>query len=514
MIHLINITALPPGSTTPTTLRFCSGAAGFVSTPSDTPANAVWRPGVNVAYHFTRELFGGSDAGASRVGAGEIELTNDDGRLDLYDYQDWGLDGQAVQVLAGEAGQGLSQFVPVFKGVVESVEFSWKAMTLNIRDRQKELDQPLPIPKYAGTDSGATGVEGKDDLKGKVKPLALGSCANVTPVFVNSSSVIYQVSYRAVQGIPAVYSNGSALTHDGDSADAAALAAASIASGHYRTCLALGLFRVNTTAGTKITADVLGDSQGGYVDTLAGTIGRVLAIRGWSAGADWSAASLSALASAAPAVIGLYDDSGAKVRAILDALCAGAWAWYCPDRLGVMHFGQIVAPSGTPVLTITDTYHQNLERVSDDITGAPWGLVTCKFGKNWTPMKDNDVAAVVGADRRAWLAEEYRAATSTTDGAPDATVTARHPLAEQVEFESLFSVRADALAEAQRRAAFRASPRRAFRFTLDPKYASSLELGDVVALTSRRQGLSGTLCVVSGLEELPAKSRTEVTVYA
>ena len=176
LICLVNIWAVPPASTTPQALRFCSGGIGFVTGPMDTPANTKWLPGLQYPYHIKREIFGSSNAGSSRTNSGDIVLVGMDSRLDIYDCLDWGFDGQKIEVFIGDPTQPFTNFVQVFRGVCESVNFSWQKVTLNIRDRQQELDKPIPlIPKYLGTNAGTTGIEGgPDDLQGKFKPLALG----------------------------------------------------------------------------------------------------------------------------------------------------------------------------------------------------------------------------------------------------------------------------------------------------------------------------------------------------
>jgi len=198
----------------------------------------------------------------------------------------------------------------------------------------------------------------------------------------------------------------------------------------------------------------------------------------------------------------------------MDQICAGPWAWYCPDRLGVMRFGRVEAPSGSPVAHFTDDYHLELERDTSDLTGAPWGLVTMRAERNWCVQKDNGVALGLSADRLAWLAQEYRDATSTSDGQPDPAILARYPLTETAgaQFTGLFTSHADSLAESQRRALFRSVPRRSFTQRVPTEYGQRLELGQCVALTSRRFGLASTPFTICGIEDTDA-GYVEVKYY-
>lgn len=525
MIYLVNITALPPGSTTPQVLRFCAGVPGFRTGPSDTPANAIWIPQLGVPYHISRTMFGGNDAGGSQVGDGTIELNND-GTLDLYDFQDWAFDGQPVEVFAGTDGQTYAQFQRVFKGVIQAVEHQWDTMVIHICDRQQQLNLPIPgLPKYLGTNSGSTGIEGlSTDIMGKFKPVALGNCKNVTPVLVNTSVNIYQVHYRQVQDIPAVYMAAVSITKGADYANETLLAAATIAGGTYATCLAKGLFRINAALGQQVTADVLGDAVGGYVNNCADILGRLLTLQGWSAGTDYDATSLATLKASNSAEMGIYDTNGASVLSLMDQACAGPWAWFCPNRQGVTIFGRVQAPSGSPVATFTDSLMMDLARISNDITninvnsgsnattGNPWSLVTLNYGQNYTVMSGAQIAGAVATTQVNWLAQQFRQATSTTSGQPDATVLARHPLAEQVTATTPFVAQSDATAEAQRRAAFRSATRRAFQFKVDPAQANSVDIGSTVALTSARFGLAASLFTVTALNEQTDQQYVEVTV--
>ncbi|MGH2173878.1 hypothetical protein ACQ1Z4_14290, partial [Enterococcus faecalis] len=86
-----------------------------------------------------------------------------------------------------------------------------------------------------------------------------GSPQNISPVLLVPASLIYQAHDGAMQSIDAVYDRGAPLTGAGDVADYAALAAASVSSGQFKTCLALGLFKLGSAAAGTVTADVKGD---------------------------------------------------------------------------------------------------------------------------------------------------------------------------------------------------------------------------------------------------------------
>jgi hypothetical protein len=437
-------------------------------------------------------------------------LANDDGRLDKY--SGWSFEGQRVVARAGLPGWSYAQFQTMFVGTVKDIERTRKKFTFNCRDRQEELNDSLPIPKYLGTNVGPTGIEGTSaDLKGKFKPFALGDVRNMEPMPANTSKGIWQVHFRSCQDIPAARSQDAPLTRDADYADEVELAAATVAAGHYATCLSKGIFRTPATA--EIRADVLGDNVGGYVNTMAGCGRRVLDVRGWAAGTDYSATDLATLDAKNSAVIGYFDPDGSKAKDIQDEIFGGGWFWYGQDRLGLMRFGRVEAP-GTPLTKLTDAANIELdETTNSDLAGTPWSVATCQWGRNWSVMRDSQLTGTITADRRAWLAQQYRSATSTTDGNPDSTILARWPLAQPYTFTSLYVNEVDAKAEAVRRAVFRALGMSLFTFSRDWWMGQTLEIGQTHGLWSGRFELAGRPVVISGIEDVGSANQVRFTCY-
>jgi hypothetical protein len=73
---------------------------------------------------------------------------------------------------------------------------------------------PLQTTKYAGSNVLPAGREGVEDLKGKPKPVCLGSVFNIAPPCVNTSKLIYQVNDGAVASISAIRDRGVPLLPD------------------------------------------------------------------------------------------------------------------------------------------------------------------------------------------------------------------------------------------------------------------------------------------------------------
>ncbi len=203
-----------------TTLFFAT--QGFTSAPTDTYPSEFYSPVMKSPGNLSRSMFAGpaTTKGASRVGLGDIVLSNGDGALNYL--RTWGLDGRTITVKRTETykmNPVYSDFSTVFVATMQQAEVGRDQVRIKLRDLRYSLKQPLQTTKYAG--SG--GLEGGADIKDKEKPVTLGAPHNVTPVNVNGPKLIWQVHDGALQSIDAVYDRGISL--------AAGLALISRASG-------------------------------------------------------------------------------------------------------------------------------------------------------------------------------------------------------------------------------------------------------------------------------------------
>src|SRR5574343_255681 len=189
--YLVDISA--HNGTSVTTVRFCSGK-GYTTLPTDPPANTFYEPRISQPGILKTLMFSeGKTNGASQVGFGEIVLSNPDGGLDyLIDY---GFDGRDI-VIKKLLATGVILTLMACSG--EQAVFSNKEVLLRIKDPMNLLAVPIQPNKYAGTNALPAGVEGTSDIQGKPKPLVFGRVANVTPVCVNTSRLIYQMQDGAM----------------------------------------------------------------------------------------------------------------------------------------------------------------------------------------------------------------------------------------------------------------------------------------------------------------------------
>jgi hypothetical protein len=192
------------------TYRLCTGT-GFTSTPTDSPPNVFSEPRIIQPGLFRQSMYAqGTTSGASSGANGETVLLNGDGGLD--NLMDLGFDGQRYVLKEGYVGTALSQFATVITGAIEQAEFSWDRLSLRLKDRTMEMNVPVQDQMYAGSNSLPDGLDGTIEIKGKIKPILLGQCNNITPVCINTAKLLYQLNQGAVFSIPKVCDNGVELT--------------------------------------------------------------------------------------------------------------------------------------------------------------------------------------------------------------------------------------------------------------------------------------------------------------
>lgn len=457
IIYLVEVAAYTGSAEE--TFRFCTGI-GFTSLPTDSPANTFYEPRVEHPGLFRQDMFSpGATSGGSSGGYGEITLINTDGGLDAF--IDYGFDGRRCVVKQGYQSQSLAEFATVITGTVEQCETSWNRVTLRLKDRSVELDVTLQDAFYAGDNALPAGIEGTSELKDKPKPMLYGKCNNVTPVMVNTSKLIYQISGNALSAVSAVYDNGVVLTAGSTAyTDQADMEANAPAAGEYRVWLAGGCFRLGSSPAGTITADAV---QGATAaDRTAGQIIKqiVTAKLGSNQIVEQSIITLD---TQAPYVVGYYTGhDSVTAKTALDAICASVGAWWGFDNSGLFWSKQLTPPDASQsLMTLTEAEILSLDRTAtaDSDKGVPIYKVNLDFSKNWTVQTSGLAGSVsddqllfedtdptqLTEDRRNLLGMEYIRTSAT-----DATVQTKHLLAPEMTVQTTIDSLTDANNEADR----------------------------------------------------------------
>ncbi|MGE0290342.1 MAG: phage tail protein [Bradyrhizobium sp.] len=454
----------------------------LITVPGDSPANQQFLGSLDQALRFRRSIVQQDGFGGFIVGQGELVIQNADGAFDDLPLR-YALDGRDVEVRHGRKTDRYDDMLVVFKGVAADGHVDEAALTVPLQDYSFRLEAPLNANRYGGTG----GADGGEDLAGKRKPRALGYVQNVAPPLVVPNLLIHQVNDGPVEAIEAVYVRGVALNAGADHADYAALAAASVSSGDFHTCLAEGFFRVNFVLEGEVTADVEGDASGdGYVETRAGLVKRVLELA-TEVPTDATGLYLPAFAAfeaSDPNAVGWWadhNDNSNVADAIANLIGPAAWAGFRRDgRFEAMRFD---LPSGPPHWRCDKTLIRNIkrERLPDGLAPPPWRW-RVPWGRNWTVIADP--AGSVSEARRAFLAEEVRYANAEA-----AAVKVDHPLAlERTVTGAAYVSQAAAEAEAERLLALHRKSAALYRLTFDLR-PLTLDVGDVIEGTYPRWDL-------------------------
>ena len=491
MIYLAEIAAYDPSVPGVIALRYSTGQ-GY-NHPS---APGFFEPRLADPGQIARSMFAARTTfGAVAIAKGDLILANVDGGLDaLLDY---GFDGRALTIKAGDDRAAYSSFTTVFTGTMLPPRFSLTEVQMRLRDRLDELTKPLLTATYAGTNVLPAGVEGEDDIKGRVKPRAFGVVREIAPPCTNTARDIYQASDGPVSSISAVYDNAIALTAGATYASQADMEANAPAAGLYRVWPAGGMFRLGAPPAGQITCDL---TQGATsADRTTAQILKAIALAAGISSGDIEAGDVTALDASHAGVQGIWIVDGQTAQQAMEAIAAGAGAWFGFDRLGHLRMGALDAPSGTAAATLKRLTTDVLAE-ADTIDLLNFALVTGDDGDDGLPtyrvtleyqccntVAGNALDGTITSGRRNFLAAAFRKVI-----AEDTAVQTGHPRAPELSIRTLLDVVTDAQAEADRQLALRKIRRdRATATVRADATAAALDLGSVVSVSVARFGLSG-----------------------
>jgi hypothetical protein len=476
------------------TLRFGEQTINTVAT--DSPAHTTYKGLIVDAGQLSRSVSILGQLSESRGGA---TLNNADGSLDaLYNYG-WGRAYRFKEL--SSKGALVSEAPIVASGVCLGLDSSapFTEIRLRFRDAMEKLKTPLLTERYLGTTTDGTvhTAEGDITQKDKLKPLILGSRANVTPVQVDRFNLVYQVSYKAVSLIR-VYDRAVLLTSTTDYADLAALLSATIAAGSYGTCLALGLFKLGDSPVGLITADVeVGTTATRSAARVAQQIIDILNDDG--AGIEVDQDSFDDLHTFNPAQVEIYVDSNTNANELLVSVLGWIRAGVDPGADGVLRVFPTAVTAGTAerTFTIRDMIESNFAFVvnpQDEGGSTPaWSFVV-KYGGVQTVQEGSELdGTAADSDRIVLVAEATQSAT-----AQDADVLDVYPNAVEITIETGIRLQADAEAVAASYLTFYKVRRDRNSFTV-PASIGRKDLGSLQAIQMSRFGYTaGKNCVVVG----------------
>lgn len=489
---------------------FYLSTSGFVTEPSDTPANQDFKPVLKQPASIGVSAFAsGQTSGSSELQAGDTKIVNVDGAFD--GWKDYGFDGRRVVIRSGEPGEAYpSAWRTIFTGVAASATVGLRDVVIKLKDKAHTLDRPVLTDRFAGTNSGSVGLEGfPGDIKGQLKPRLYGLVREISPPPVNFNNQTYRVSDQPVAEIK-VYDRGDEITFAGDHATSALLVASTIAGGEFETCLAEGLFRLGAIADNSlITADVTESSVD--ADMTVGNYLQTLALASGLTADEINADDVAQLNFLAPYVVGDWIDDDRSFRDEMDRFAASVGAWWAFDTSGVLRMGQLASPSAlVDHAFIEADVLLGFERDVADGDGVPVWRVNVRHSRFYT-TQTSDVAGSVTDERRGELAQEYR-----TFSAEDASVKFQFLNARELNIDSLLADEADAEAVADYLLALHKVRRDLFEVPVKVAAFAEANTGLIrsVNLTHSRFGLAaGRDLIVLGYDLDLARNRVTMKLW-
>ncbi|MBX9747855.1 MAG: hypothetical protein K2X34_13200, partial [Hyphomonadaceae bacterium] len=396
--------------------------------------------------------------------------------------------------------------------VLEAQARRWIETHTEVRVEVSGATDALSSPLQSRSYTGAGGLGGDPELAGRLMPSAFGEVFNISPVLINRDQWIYQAHGGRLHAVDAVKDRGLPLTFSGnDVATFAQLRLLTVAGGEYATCKALGLikcgFGVAGPAGV-VTCDVRGDATRGYINSLAGVL-QILAFD--RARLPPSALVLDSFSVLPRARIGYYDDgsSSTTVARVFDALLRASVGYYGASRTRALSVGIVRPPSLRDAIRLRINRHDiiDAEEIGLDQPSRVTQAIT--YGRNWTPMTDEQVSRALDSATRARLMLPSSTVTRVAGEVQQRDAAA----VEGGVIESYWIDEDQAALAADRMLSLFAQTRRRFRFVL-PRYALQVDLGDSVSITYPRFGFEVEApATVIGVRDDLALGIVELTVW-
>lgn len=500
MIYLADITAYNLVTNSTEILRFCTGSGVYNN------ADQYYEPRIEQPALLNRQIFAnGEIGGAAQASYGELTLFNNDGALDYL--TDYAFNGRALSIYYSDS----LGTVTVLKAIIDQAAFELERISIRLKDRMADLDQPVQKNTYGGTNALPLGIDGVSDLKGAQKPKLLGRCNNISPIFVNTSKLIYQVNDSAITDVVNIFDKGNYLSRGADYANLTDLYNTAPAAGEFRVLKSAGLFRLGSSPAGQVTATVW-ESNDATQSTAAQVLYRLVIGAGIIA-ADTVAADFTVLDSQNAGSVGLYINDAQTVTEAINKIVSSVGAYWGFDNLNRFRAARLDLPTGNPVATITQIEILSIQRETLRINSnaAPIYKVTLTHDVNWTPQQESSLAGIVPTERRTWLAESTRQVIAT-----DNTVKTVHLSAQEITYDTYLAGAQYAQPEANRRLTLLKNQTAVLTLTIrvDSSSIALYDLGVVVSVQHKRYGLSaGKLFRVIGIQTNYQQNQLQLTLW-
>lgn len=469
------------------------GTTGRMSKPGEFAEPTYHKPNVASPLTFTRSMFSGSVIGGASIPAfGSIVLYNNDGSLDYL--RDRGVGLRPIKVKLGGTDFAYGDYQTQFSGVMENMKSPENRVVINIKDFQRVLEQELPIPKY----EGKGGLSGNVELTGIRKPCLYGFCYHIEPVYLGVIDGLHTYQYH--YGESAVYDD-SMMVFDGG--NPYTYTSGKPTGSEWTLDEKNSLIKVAQLPTKTLTANLKGDAKGGYVDSVANIILRVL--KELTSITDIDLSTFEYLNGIQPAEVGVFRKDSATAIDLFDSLVNNIGGYWGFNRSAFFEVGRfdVIPENATSDVSLTPAEIIDIENVDypDPIFELELG-----YAKRWvgsTSLVEAASQAVVD-----FMGREFR-----TKSEKDEDTKLIYPNSAPFKRNTNLIKESDADKEAKRLFALLSGFHQVFRVTARSIPALT-DLGRLVNLKYPRFGLDkGKVARVIQITDLTDTDLHEVYVW-
>lgn len=352
-------------------------------------AGEHWMAGITgLPTIITSLTFDGTDLGTGGVPQAAEIVWGTSSRADLADLAGLVWADALITVRIGPEGS-LPPVALSGKVLTATVEDGGK-LKIAMADPAADLKKPLLTDRYGGTG----GLDGPADWAGTIKKRIWGRVWNVQGEPLDPVYNIYAFAdpLRHLQAITAVRDKGAAATdlnllpwQGSAAATLTALQAAAVPAGGGIACPSLACVRWWTQPAGDLTADIEGETEGGYVETAAGIASRLVSA---VAGPSFAAGAIASANADRPAPVGwIAADESTTVAAMLDQLLGSVsilWALNASGQIELRRWAW-----GAPVASVQS------HSVTRTTSYRPVGTRRLGYRRNEHKMARGSLAAIV-----------------------------------------------------------------------------------------------------------------------
>lgn len=427
---------------------------GYVTRPTDTPANTQYRPVITGGIKFTETL---SLDGTATLSFGDIEVDNASGDRDTWLDDVWA--NRSIKVFIGDVRWIRSDFRLVFDGMTAGFDTKSRTkLNLKVSDKLQRLNYPVSEINLGGTTANAD----------KLIPLCFGECHNVEPLLIDPLVNQYQVHNGPIESIIEVRDNGVPVA--------------------FTANLALGTFTLAVQPTGQVTASVQGDKPSGtYANDIASIVKRLAKSYGNASNAFIDAeidlTAFAAFAALNSQPVGIYLKDRKNVIEAMNDLASSVGGRVLISRSGLLTLLQLTLPQLTAGTTVTAT---DIAEKSLYVSSLPAVKAGCQIGycKNWTVQTGTIAAGVALSStdlyKQEWLTQ------SRTDSVAAADYKA---FVEPVMEPTMLLTNVDGVNEANRRLNMWRVQRKVYKYVGMP-WLMLETLGAAQTIKNSRYGLT------------------------